>query len=471
MKIDATTRKIMADTFNMTLARLNVDNLVSKKEYSDSLEAKKVKVTDELIGQNIYADTIKTNKLFLDSIGSRSLQTSDTITAKDLIIGGTAKIQNDVTIMGAGVGANGAALTVNGGAVVANKGIVSHTRNNRFQTLQIMGSGTDHDICFRVDRNVDTLFEGDVTVEGSRLVLDRSKLVTDNVVVTPLSEVKSDEPLSGVMITTSPSWEAYRDGMVAIVPPRDAAASDDDYDPVEVVDEAIERNAANYELVQENVKSIVNPITYCMEQRDRNVPKKFNIKNGIYRIDHGGNALLRNIVAEKGTFSKLEAYKFNVNRLNVDKIITSSVASNVVHTDSLLKSEGITEFDGSVNSSADVFIEDGSKVTVEKGAVVRFQKGSELKLQNGAKFEMGSDTTVKMSGDIELDLAKLVFFDSRTNRRYRISFRDANCDEGMGVVMDYERLPDVKPQSDEDAADDTERDARELDKKLKSLGI
>ena len=236
------------------------------------------------------------------------------------------------------------------------------------------------------------------------------------------------------------------------------------------MDDAIERNATNYERIHANLKSLIDPLTYCMEQKDRNIPKKFNVKNGIYRIDHAGNALLRNIVAEKGTFSKLEAYKFNVNKLNVDKLVTTAVASNVVDTDKLLKARGIAEFDGVVNSSADVFLEKGD-VTVTSEAKVTFQKGSELKLENGAKFNMGTNTTVKMSGDIELDLAKLVFFDSTTGRRYKISFRDAHIGEGLGIVMDYKRLPDVEPATDEEEVEDTELDARELDSKLKSLGI
>ena len=237
MKIDAATRKIIADTFNMTLARLDVDNLVSQKQYANAIEVKNIKVTNELIGQNIYADTIKTNKLFLDSIGSRSLQTSENMTTKDLIVGGTAKIENDLTIVGKGVGPNGAALTVNGGPLVANYGIISHKRKNEFQCLEIMGSGATHDVCFKVDRNVDSLFEGDVTVEGSRLILDNSKLVTDNVVVTPLSEIVSDEPLSGVQITTSSTWEIYKDGMVEEL---DTPSSmENEYDPIQAVEDAM----------------------------------------------------------------------------------------------------------------------------------------------------------------------------------------------------------------------------------------
>lgn len=442
-KITADERKIIADTFKMTLARLDVDNLVSKKEYANSIEAKKVKVTEEFIGQNIFADTIKTNNLYLENVSGLNLQASSTMKTTDLLVGGTATIENDISILGTGVGPNGSALVVNGGAIVANKGIVSHTRNNRFQTMQIMGSGTDHDICFRVDRNVDSLFEGDVTIESSRLVLDKSKLVTDNVIVSPLNEVKDDEPLSGVMLTTSGDWETYRDEMTTEVSAVEAPSLDDDYDPVAEVQASMERTATNYEKAHENIKSLISPIQYINEQRDKNIPKKFLVKNGVYRIDNTGNALLKNVVAEKGTFSQLDAYKFNVNRLHVDKLVTTSVASNVVDTDNLLKSRGIAEFDGAVNSKADIFIEDGSKVNVASGTKVTFETGSQLTLRNGAKFEMGSDTKVKMSGDMELDLAKLVFFDSTTNRRYKISFVDAPSCEGSQLLMTYERLPDA----------------------------
>ena len=471
LKMSSDTRKIMADTFKMTLARLDVDNLFSKRANSDNFEARNVKVTGELIGQNIFADTIKTNKLFLDSVGSRSLQTSESMTTLDLIVNGTAKVQNSMTIMGTGVGPNGFALSVKGGALLANNGIVSHTRNNVFQTMQIVGSGTDHDVCFRVDRNVDSLFEGDVTVEGSRLILDNSKLVTDNVVVTPLSEVREDKPLSGVMLTTAGNWETYKDEMVSVVQAEEAPSLDDGYDPVAVVQEAMCRSQTNYEQANRTVQTLVNPITYAMENRSGNVPKLFSVKNGLYRIDSAGNALLGNVVAEKGIFSKLEAYRFNVNKLGVDKLVTTSVASNVVHTDNLLKSEGIAEFDGSVNVKADVFMEYESAMEVAKGAKVTFQKGSELLIKDGAKFTLGSDTTMKMAGDVELDLNKVVFLDSTNGRRYRISFRDAHECEGGGIVMDYTRLPDEEPKTDEEDVEDTELDARELDKKLKSLGI
>lgn len=467
-KITADERSIIADTFKMTLARLDVDNLVAKKEVAELLDAKQVKVTKELIAQDIFADTIKTNKLLLDNITSRELNTSESLTTNDLFVQGSANITNSLTISGKG-SANGAALTVNGGEIVANRGIVSHTGNNRFQTMHIMGSGTDHEVCFRIDKNVDSLIEGDVTVQDSRLILDNSKLVTDNVVVTPFSEATSDEPLSGVQITTSPSWDTYKESMVQVL--QTPESTEGEYDPVQSVQDAIDRNEANYETIQGTMKTLVNPITYLMEQGDRNIPKRFNVKSGVYRIDNNGNALFRNIVSEKGSFSKLEAFKFSVNRLHVDKLVTTAVASNVVHTDNLLKSEGIAEFDGVVNSAADVFIEKDSNVNVSENANVTFQNGSSLVIKNGAKFEMGSDTTVKMGGDIEIDFNKLVFVDSQTGRRYKISFRDAHECEGGGVVMDYRRVKDTKPPKPQEIVQGTELDSRELDKKLKQLGI
>ena len=118
-----------------------------------------------------------------------------------------------------------------------------------------------------------------------------------------------------------------------------------------------------------------------------------------------------------------------------------------------------------------MFIEKGSKVNVSEDASMTFQNGATLAIKNGAKFEMGSDTTVKMGGDIEIDFNKLVFVDSRTGKKYRISFRDAHECEGGGVVMDYKRVPSARPPTPPEIVEETELDSRELDKKLKTLGI
>lgn len=470
-KIDSRSRKIIADTFKMALARLDVDNLMAKREDATNINTKYLKVEDEFIGNKVYADTIKVNKLFLDSVGSRCMTTSESLMTKDLIVGGSAKVQNSITIMGRG-SANGAALTVNGGHIVANKGIVSHTGNNRFQTMEIMGSGEDHDVCFKIDKNVDSFIEGDVTLSNSRLILDQSKLITDDVIVTPLSEVHSDEPLSGVRMTTKGDWEIYKDNMIVEVDVPSAPTEDAGYDPVAVVQDAIQRNASNYAAANEDVKSIINPITYMMEKDNPNIPKRFNVKTGVYRMDSNGHALFREVVGEKGKFSEIEAYSFKVNNLGVDKLVTTGVASNVVDTDQLLKSRGIAEFDGAMNINADVFLEGESKMNVASGASMTFQDGSSLKLKNGAKFEMGTDTTVKMAGDMELDISKLVFVDSTTNRRYKISFRDAHACEGGGIVMDYSEVQESESTTtNREVADQTALDARELDAKLKSLGI
>ena len=470
-KIDSRSRKIIADTFKMVLARLDVDNITAKREDAININTKYLKVEDEFIGNKIYADTIKVNKLFLDSVGSRSMTTSESLTTKDLIVGGSAKVQNDITIMGKG-SANGAALTVNGSYIVANKGIVSHTRNNRFQTMEIMGSGVDHDVCFMIGKFVDSFIEGDVTLSNSKLILDQSKLITDDVIVTPLSEVHSDEPLSGVRMTTAGDWEIYKDGMIVEVDVPEAPTEDAGYDPVAVVQDAIQRNASNYASANEDVKSIINPITYMMEKDNPNIPKRFNVKTGVYRMDSNGHALFREVVGEKGKFSEIEVYSFKVNNLGVDKLVTTGVASNVVDTDQLLKSRGIAEFDGAMNINADVFLEGESKVNVASGASMTFQDGSSLKLKNGAKFEMGTDTTVKMAGDMELDISKLVFVDSTTNRRFKISFRDAHACEGGGIVMDYSEVQESESTTtNREVANQTALDAKELDAKLKSLGI
>lgn len=383
----------------------------------------------------------------------------------DLIVNGTEKVLQSVIIQGTGV--NGAALTVNGGEIVANKGIVSHTRNNRFQTMEIFGSGRDQ-VCFKVDEDVDALFQGNVIIHGQnhKLIMDGSTLATDEVIVTPISQIKEDDVTTGVQLTTKQNWDDYKNEMVEEY--NASEETSDGYDPYTTVKEAIERNRANYENARLTVQSLVNPISYAMENSDTNVPKKFAIKNGVYRIDSNGNALVRNLIAQKGKFSELEAYKFNINKMNVDKLVTTSVASNVVDTDNLLKSRGLAEFDGTVNVGANVFVEDGAKVNMANGTKMTLQSGASLELKDGAIFKMGNNTSVKMSGDIELDVNKLVFVDSKTGGKWKLVFRQAVGKEGTGTVVEY---VNVTEDSSTTRASQTTLDARELDDKLKKLGL
>lgn len=100
--MDANDRNIIADTFKMTLARLDVDNLIAKNEVADLIETKKLKVTGELIGKTIYADLIKTNNLVLNNVTSTNSSVTGNVTTKDLIVKGQAKIASGLTITGTG---------------------------------------------------------------------------------------------------------------------------------------------------------------------------------------------------------------------------------------------------------------------------------------------------------------------------------------------------------------------------------
>ena len=235
MKITASPNEILADTFNMTLRKLTVDNVFSKKDTTDLLAAKDARVTNELIAQNVFADTIKTNKFYIETLTGMNIKATQQMSVKDLIVGGFAKVENDITIMGVGV--NGAALTVNGGHIVANKGIISNTRNNKFQTLQITGSGKSHDVCFRIDKYVDSLIEGDVTIQDSKLILDNSKLVSDEILVTPLEYVDDSDGMNGIQITTNPNWNIYKESMLERSNGMETPSSDE-YDPYAAVEEA-----------------------------------------------------------------------------------------------------------------------------------------------------------------------------------------------------------------------------------------
>ena len=135
MKIDAASSKIIADRFTQILDTLKADKVVAKKTTSDQIATNKISVTEELVGKEIYAETIKTNNFYMENFTGLNLVASSSLTTQDIIVGGTAEIQSRLTIDGKGCGTNGGALIVNGGQIIANRGIVSHTRNNQFQCL------------------------------------------------------------------------------------------------------------------------------------------------------------------------------------------------------------------------------------------------------------------------------------------------------------------------------------------------
>lgn len=465
-RVLAEDRTIVADTFSMTLAKLDVDKVRVDNLVADLLKVSNIKLSGKLDTAYVAADEVHTPKVEASQANFAKVRASDSVTTKDLVVSGQTKMGDGLVIDGSGT--TGTSLTVNGGQIVANEGIVSHTANNRFQTLNVMGSGTDHEVCFRVDRNVDSVFEGDVTIENANLILDGSKLVVDKIMVSSLK----DGATHGLDLSSDGSdWETYRDSMVVEEKAEESARAAQ-YDPYAQVAEAIQRNADNYAAVERAVKSILNPISYLDEQRDSNVPARFSIKPGVHRIDSAGDALLRNVVAESGRFSSLSAYEFKANQFQADKLVVTSVASNVVDTDNLLKARGIAEFDGVVNSKADVFVEGGSQVSVADGAKVEFRKGSTLKIQDGASFEVGTSSPVSLKGDVELDIARLVLLDSTTGRKYRLNFVESEtCDGGTCLQMTYEKVSEPQATTTEKAVEKTSRAAADLNSRLKSLGL
>jgi hypothetical protein len=176
-------------------------------------------------------------------MGALNLNVAKSLTVKDLIVNGFAKLMTDLVVQGSGV--NGAALTVNGGELVANNGIIANTRNTRFQCLEIGGLEVAHDTCFVVKSGVDSLFQGNVTIEDSNPILDNSKLAADNITVTPVGQLLNDEVTSGVQLTTRQDWEDYKGEMVQEY--EDSERNCDGYDPYATVTSAILRNRNNYE--------------------------------------------------------------------------------------------------------------------------------------------------------------------------------------------------------------------------------
>ena len=73
-----------------------------------------------------------------------------------------------------------------------------------------------------------------------------------------------------------------------------------------------------------------------------------------------------------------------------------------------------------------------------------------------------------MTGDIELDVSKLVFVDSKTGGKWKLVFRDAVGMEGTGTVVEYVKVTEDSTNS---ISQRSALDARELNEKLKNLGM
>ena len=115
-------------------------------------------------------------------------------------------------------------------------------------------------------------------------------------------------------------------------------------------------------------------------------------------------------------------------------------------------------------------MEKTSKTYVGNGAKVTFQGGSSLAMKDGASIDMGQNTSLKVSGDVEVDVNKLVLVDSKTGIKCRITLRQAVGPEGSGVVVEYVPVYETSARSSK-IANATAMDAREIDEKLKKLGM
>ena len=72
----------------------------------------------------------------------------------------------------------------------------------------------------------------------AKLILDNTKLVSDEILVMPLEYSGSDDYTSGIQMTTNPNWSTYQDSMVQEVEAEEGAQNSEEYDPYASVEEA-----------------------------------------------------------------------------------------------------------------------------------------------------------------------------------------------------------------------------------------
>lgn len=69
----------------MSLRKLVVDDINVKKLVSTAITSDSIISNGDILGDTITANTIKTGKLFMQSMAALNMKVNDTLTAKDIV--------------------------------------------------------------------------------------------------------------------------------------------------------------------------------------------------------------------------------------------------------------------------------------------------------------------------------------------------------------------------------------------------
>ena len=449
-EVNANSRTLQADTFQATFAKV----VAAKAEVANGRFATLRCTEHAQLADADIATVNVTDTLTAHDIQAQSFTAIAEFLAKGLTVDGSAKIIGGVVISGANQ--KEAALCVDNLPAVFNHGIkVYHKSGVLAQTLTVFGTtnttGTaeEETIADRyaliTDIGVRSKFQGDVLVRDANVILDNSPLLAEKIVVAPVS----------TFVTNADTLEILRGGDGFDVQAENQItydASDEDEDTVEVrtADTIRTRGETVYTGRMVDItspqstatRSAVRGLSTRKQLRAVNLSemtKAFRIKQGPakYRLDAGGNVLLKKAVIEKVQASKIAANEIVAHTFKTDTFQMTNVAvegvmaaQEGVSIGDPAANTGTSEIYGEVYNYGNMVNKDASTVEFREQATQKFTNASALKVEEGASLIVDEGAYASLHGLVELDMANLVLFNSKTGKRYKLIMRDAEGAEG-----------------------------------------
>ena len=501
-EVNAISRKVLADTFEATFAKVVTAQLKATNASIGTLN-----IADGLFKKFKATDAEVTGVLSANEIQVQSFTAISEFFTKGLTVDGSATVSGGITINGAG--RNEGALVVNNFPAVFNHGVrVYHKAGVVSQTMSVIGTtdteGTGDEetaankYAFTTAIGVRSKFQGDVLVQDSNVVLDNSVLLAEKVLVTPIS-IPVDNANTLQILKSGDGFDVHAEGQMTYAT---ETVDDDDIAGCRTADEIRSRAAQPYVGRAVDVTSPANALANARarakelsarkQARAMSVAamtKAFSVKsaNAEYRLDAGGNILLKKAIVEQVQASRLSANEivadtfrtnnFQMDNVAVEGVVTAKEGASIGNAED---NTGMSEVYGEVYNYAANVHKDDSTVEFRDQATQKFTDNTTLKVADGAAFVVDDGACASLHGQVEIDLSKLVLFNSVTGRRYHLVLRDAidqEGDEPGDIAMEFGEIKEEEqtPAATTDAGAVTQRkaalraDLEEFQAKLKRI--
>ena len=463
LEINSMERKVKGDTFTATFDTVIAATLKAALARVETLNVTGKADIKYLEGGEASIELVKADELQV-----QKFMAMNELFTKGIALDGSAVVSGGITINGSG--RDEGALVVNNYHAVFNNGIKVWSKEGALvQTLNIVGT-TDTDgtsatesaankYAFNTAIGVRSRFQGDVEVVNAKAIFDNTPVFAENITVAPLNSLSDTTALK--ILKTGEGWDVYVDSQVNY---ESVTTGDNDLD-ITTEEEIEEHAAAEYEGKAVDITSQRNAYAaakarsqeMALQRKARAISvaeqaKAFKIKSGAthYRLDAGGNILVKNAVAENIKASNLTVHSivandFKTTNLELDNI---SVVGRMQTGTGITVAGGTSEVSGKVYNYADTTHKHEAATEFLDQSTATFKDNTTLKIGDGASFITDEDANVSLRGDILLDLSKLRLYNPVSGKQYRLTLRDAQGEEGVhdgDIAMQIEVISQEEP--------------------------